>query len=143
MLADAHVLVVDDDADARELMRAVLEGRGAQVTTAASAGEALHVIQRQPFTILLADIGMPAQDGYALIQAIRALPRDQGCEIPAVAVTAYASLRERDAALGAGYNWHLAKPVDPEQLLALVASAVNSASKATAFDTRNPSRLGC
>jgi PAS domain S-box-containing protein len=128
-LADARVLVVDDQADARDLIRAVLEGRGAQVTTLGSAGEALHALQRRSFNVLLCDIGMPVQDGYALIHAIRALPPERGGRVPAVAVTAYASLRERDKALEAGYNWHLAKPVEPEQLIAIVASAIRPAAR--------------
>jgi PAS domain S-box-containing protein len=119
---DRRVLVVDDEADARELFRVILESHGAQVTTVGSAGEALHAIERQPFDLLLADIGMPDQDGYALIRAIRSLPADRGGRIPAVAVTAYVSMRERERALKAGYDWHLGKPVEPDHLMAIVVS---------------------
>ena len=78
--------------------------------------------------MLVADIGMPEQDGYALIHAVRTLPRAKGGTIPAIAVTAYASLRDRDKALAAGYTCHLAKPVEPEQLISTVALAVQSES---------------
>ena len=122
-LGGLHVLVVDDQADARDLARTVLEMHGAEVTTVASAGEALHALARQRFHVLVADIGMPEQDGYSLIHAVRALPPEQGGSLPAIAATAYASLRERARALEAGYGWHLAKPLDPEQLVAAVAAA--------------------
>lgn len=137
-LTDARVLVVDDEADARDLIRAVLERRGAQITTVGSAGEALHALQRRSFDVLLCDIGMPAQDGYALIHAIRALPAERGGRVPAIAVTAYASFRERDKALEAGYNWHLAKPVEPGQLIAIVASAIRPAVREANSSTIAP-----
>ena len=92
-LTGTRVLVVDDEPDARDLIRVALEVRGAQVTTAGSAGAALHLLTQQRFHVLLADIGMPEQDGYSLVQALRALPPHQGGQMPAVAVTAYASLR--------------------------------------------------
>jgi CheY-like chemotaxis protein len=125
VLSGARILVVDDEADARELLTAVLEPCGADVTTVASAGEALYALERDAFDVLLADIGMPEEDGYSLIRAIRCLPADRGGRIPAVAVTAYASVRERDHALKAGYNWHLAKPVETDQLVAIVGGAIN------------------
>jgi CheY-like chemotaxis protein len=128
-LAGARVLVVDDDPEARGIVRMTLEACGAKVTTVKSAGEALHALGSRRYDVLLADIGMPEQDGYALIEAIRALPPERGGTIPAVAVTAYASLRERDKALDAGYNWHLAKPFEPDQLTAMVASAVGTAAR--------------
>jgi PAS domain S-box-containing protein len=124
IFAGARALIVDDEADARELLRFILEAQGAEVTTARSAGEALYLFGRSRYDILIADIGMPEQDGNSLIRAIRSLPESEGGHIPAIAVTAYASLRERDQALEAGYGWHLSKPVDPEQLLAAVTSAV-------------------
>jgi CheY-like chemotaxis protein len=120
----ARALIVDDEADARELLRFILEAQGAEVTTARSAGEALYLFGRSRYDILIADIGMPEQDGNSLIRAIRSLPESEGGRIPAIAVTAYASLRERDQALEAGYGWHLSKPIEPEQLIAAVTSAV-------------------
>jgi PAS domain S-box-containing protein len=122
-LSGARALVVDDEADARELMRYVLETRGAHVSVATTMLEALDLLARETFDVLIADLGMPEQDGYALIRAIRALPESGGCRIPAIAVTAYASLRDRDQALTAGYNCHLAKPVDPDALVEAVVDA--------------------
>jgi CheY-like chemotaxis protein len=124
-LAGLHLLVVDDQADARELMRVVLQSQGAEVTTVDSAGAALHVLSRQQIDVLVADIGMPEQDGYSLVQAVRALDSPRTRQTPAIAVTAYASARERAKALDAGYGWHLAKPVDPHQLIAVVATAAH------------------
>jgi PAS domain S-box-containing protein len=122
-LRGAHILVVDDDADARDLVRLVLEMHGADVTTVASAGEALHVLSQRPFHVLIADIGMPEQDGYSLIEAVRALGPGCGGNLPAIAATAYASVRERAKALEAGYGWHIPKPIDPDQLVATVIAA--------------------
>ena len=129
VLTDARILVVDDEADARDLVKTALEQCGARVTTVASAGEALHVLGQQAFDVLLADIGMPVQDGYALIRAIRSLSTEQGGQIPAVAVTAYASASERDRALEAGYNWHLAKPMETDQLIVIVGNAIARGSR--------------
>jgi PAS domain S-box-containing protein len=123
-LSAARVLVVDDEADARELMRAMLESRGAQVATASSAHEALRALQHRAYDVLFCDIAMPGQDGYALIQQVRTLSAEQGGRLPAVAVTAYASLLEHDAAIKAGYDWHLAKPIDLEELVASVFRAI-------------------
>jgi CheY-like chemotaxis protein len=124
-------LVVDDEMDARDLIRLVLESQGAHVETVASAGEALHALSQRTYDVILADIGMPGRDGYSLIEAVRLLPRHQGGEIPAIAVTAYASIRERDQALAAGFNWHVPKPVDPHQLAATVVSAVRPTATAS------------
>jgi PAS domain S-box-containing protein len=124
-LAGIRVLLVDDEADTREVLRVLLEVQGANVTSASSAGEALDLLRRRPTDVLLADIGMPEHDGYALIEAVRALPTSEAI-IPAVAVTAYVSSRDRDRALKAGYGWHVAKPVDPDQLIAVVSAAARS-----------------
>ena len=121
-----RALVVDDQEDARELIRYVLETHGVRVTTTTSAGEALHFLAGENFDILISDIGMPERDGLSLIRAIRSLPEMRANRIPAIAVTAYATIRERDEALNAGYNWHLAKPVAPDQLIAAVAAATSA-----------------
>ena len=112
VLSGTRALVVDDHGDARDLIRYVLETRGVHVTTATSAGEALHLLERERFDVLISDIGMPEQDGLALVRTIRSLPKLPANRIPAIAVTAYATERERDEALTAGYHSHLAKPVD-------------------------------
>ena len=124
-LAGLRVLLVDDEADTRDVLRVLLEVQGANVTAASSAGEALDLLRRHPTDVLLADIGMPEQDGYALIEAVRALPTSEAI-IPAVAVTAYVSSRDRARAFKAGYGWHVAKPVDPDQLIAVVTAAAQS-----------------
>jgi PAS domain S-box-containing protein len=125
-LAGLRLLLVDDEPDTREVLRVLLEIQGATVTVASSAGEALDLLRRrQPTDVLLADIGMPEQDGYALIEAVRALPTPEAI-VPAVAVTAYVSSRDRARAFKAGYGWHVAKPVDPDQLVAVVAAAARS-----------------
>jgi PAS domain S-box-containing protein len=120
-LTGVRVLVVDDEEDARELARYVLESRGAVVMTTASAGEALHLLAHDRFDLLLADLGMAEQDGLALIRAIRGLPAHSiNRDIPAIALTAYTGRREREEAFGAGFALHLGKPVDPDQLIAAV-----------------------
>jgi len=124
-LAGLRVLLVDDEADTRDVLRVLLEVQGANVTAASSAGEALDLLRRQPTDVLLADIGMPEQDGYALIEAVRALSTSEAI-VPAVAVTAYVSSRDRARAFKAGYGWHVAKPVDPDQLIAVVSAAARS-----------------
>ena len=126
-LSGLRVLVVDDEPDARDVLRALLEVHGADVTVASSAGEALDLLRLGHSDVLLADIGMPEQDGYALIEAVRAMATPEAA-IPAVAVTAYVGARDRARAYESGYGWHLAKPVDPEQLVAVVSSAARSAS---------------
>ena len=123
VLSGVRALVVDDDPDATELTRYLLESRGALVVTCGSAGEALHLLSTDRYDVLVADIGMPEQDGMALVRALRSLPLGAANrDIAAIALTAYSGARERDEALAAGFTAHLGKPVDPEQLVALVSS---------------------
>ncbi|MGE5361784.1 MAG: ATP-binding protein [Bacteroidales bacterium] len=119
-LAGIRVLVVDDEPDARELVDAALTEFGAQVRTVASAQEAADVLQGWRPDVLVADIGMPVEDGYSLIARIRALPANDGGVTPAVALTAYAQRQDRIRALEAGYQEHLAKPASPIDLGAVV-----------------------
>ena len=121
-LAGLRVLVVDDQADARDLVATILERCGAQITTAASAHEAFEALQRGTFDVLLADIEMPGEDGLSLIRKVRSLSSQQGGTIPAAALTAYASAQDRLRSLEAGFQMHLAKPVQPADLTASVAS---------------------
>ncbi len=121
-LAGVHVLVVDDDPGAREVIARILQGLGARVTLAGSGPAALTLLfERRPH-VLVADLGMPEMDGYALIEQIRALDPHLGGRVPAVAVTAYASAQDRLRALHAGYQNHIAKPVEPEELAAVITS---------------------
>jgi len=123
-VAGLRVLVVEDSRDARDLIRAILEQCGAAVTTAASAAEALALFRRDPPDVLLSDIGMPDEDGYALVRAVRALPAERGGRTPAVALTAYARREDRIRALREGFTDHVSKPIEPQDLLTVLAAAV-------------------
>jgi PAS domain S-box-containing protein len=119
-LDDVRVLIVDDEADARLLLTAIMEGCGATVMTAASVPEALAALSRFKPHILVSDIGMPEEDGYSLIRKVRALGEEEGGKIPAIALTAYAREEDRMRALLAGFQVHVAKPVNPAELIAVV-----------------------
>jgi signal transduction histidine kinase len=121
-LKGVKVLVVDDDADARAVIQRMLAEPGAEVTTASSAAEALTLLSRERHHVLLSDIGMPGEDGYELIRKVRSLPVVAGGQTPAVALTAFARSEDRRRSLLAGYQMHVAKPVDRAELLAVVAS---------------------
>ncbi|MBD2079416.1 response regulator [Leptolyngbya sp. FACHB-17] len=125
-LGGIKVLVVDDDADTREFEAFVLEQAGAQVRAVASASEALLVLVQSKPDMLLSDIGMPEINGYMLIQQVRALSPQQGGQIPAIALTAYAGEINEQQALTTGFQKHLSKPVDPEILVQAIASLVRS-----------------
>jgi len=120
ILSRIRVLVVDDDADARDFLIAILEQYGAMATATASATEALERLQQMNYDLLLSDIGMPGENGYRLMRRIRALPSAQGGQIPAVAVTAYAREEDRMQALSAGFQMHISKPIEPRQLLKVI-----------------------
>jgi PAS domain S-box-containing protein len=120
-LNDLRVLVVDDEPDARELVAAVLTGSGAEVVSVGSAGEALEEMERQRFDVLVSDIGMPEMDGFSLISKVRQLSVECGGRIPAAALTAYAGIEDRKRVLSAGYQMHIAKPVEPAELTSAVA----------------------
>jgi PAS domain S-box-containing protein len=121
-LGGIRMLVVEDEPDTREFLKHLLESRGATVASAASAPEALDLFPAVRPEILISDIGLPAMDGYDLMQHIRQKDVREGGAIPAVALTAYARSEDRTRALLAGYQAHLAKPVEPAELLATLAS---------------------
>lgn len=122
-LAGARVLVVDDDPDAREVLRAILEDAGAEVRTTASARESRAVFAQSHPDLLIADIGMPEEDGYSLIRSIRRL--ESGAEhIPAIALTAHSRPEDIDQALASGFQLHIAKPIDSTRLISSVATLV-------------------
>jgi CheY-like chemotaxis protein len=100
----------------------ILEDCGCRVTTAASVAEALRNFREHPPEVLLSDIGMPGENGYDLIRKVRALPHQAGGDIPAAALTAYARPEDRRNMLNAGYSIHLPKPVEPAELVAVVAT---------------------
>ncbi len=115
------MLVVDDEPDARDVTSAALEQHGAEVTAVPSAAEALDALRRKGFDVLVADIGMPEEDGYSLIGKVRELQGELG-DLPAIALTAYAGDGDRLRALAAGFQLHLAKPVDSRGLASAVAA---------------------
>jgi CheY-like chemotaxis protein len=126
-LTGVHVLVVDDDADARDLIRAVLQYGGALVSAVASAEAALAVIERLTPDVLVVDIAMPERDGYWLIDAVRARPSAHGRGIPAVAITAHRQPHGPDRTLSAGFQAHLGKPIDPWEMCRVIASLARAA----------------
>jgi PAS domain S-box-containing protein len=117
-----RILVVDDEKDTLELIVFILEGCGASVRAASSAAEALEALTTWQPDILLSDIGMPQMDGYMLMRQIRAMPPEQGGEIPAIALTAYAGETDQRQVLKAGFQKHLTKPIDPADLAVVIAS---------------------
>ena len=119
-----HILVVDDDADILDLMKYILEDKGAEVVVVTSVREAIAALIAEPsrYNVLCADIGMADEDGFSLIRQVRAMGTEAGGQIPAVAITAYASDRERQQVMDAGFQMHIAKPVDPTQLIRAVAN---------------------
>jgi CheY-like chemotaxis protein len=123
-LDSVHILVVDDEPDARELLKEGLGQCGAQVTVAGSVSEALEAFRTAVPDLLISDIGMPDEDGYDLIRKVRALPAEQGGHIPAIALTAYARVEDRMRALRSGYQMHVTKPVEMAELVAVAASLV-------------------
>jgi CheY-like chemotaxis protein len=124
-LDGAQVLVVDDDADSREMLALVLERSGAQVSMAESASEAVSAFQRQRPEVLLLDLGLPDEDGFSLLRKLRALTSDGG-EIPAIALTGYGSPEDREQTRIGGFQAHLVKPVALSDMLDAVAQVLRS-----------------
>jgi PAS domain S-box-containing protein len=124
-LAGVRVLVVEDNADARELVTEILALAGARVELASSAEEALARVRDRAPDVLVSDIGLPIEDGYALLERVR---RD-GCLVPAIALTAYARAEDRERARGAGYDAHLPKPIDPAELVSMVVRLGTNGSR--------------
>jgi CheY-like chemotaxis protein len=120
-LTGLRVLICEDDADSRELLKEVLSGEGATVLAAAAAGEALERLRTFRPDVFVSDIGLPLVDGYALMRQVRDLPADEGGRTPAIALTAYAGIDDARKAFAAGYQLHVAKPVDPTDLAGRVA----------------------
>ncbi len=126
------VLVVDDEADARDLVATMLRSKGAEVVTAATGAEAVALIVSRPFTLMVSDIGMPQSDGYELIAKIR---RATGARaLPAIALTAYSREEDRRRALESGFQAYLAKPVEPEALVDLVDRLATQAGHQDGLD---------
>jgi CheY-like chemotaxis protein len=126
-LSGIHVLAIDDDEDALTLLRVVLELAGAEVTTVSSAVAALARIDEMKPEVLVVDLGMPEMDGFDFISRIRASSNPHVRKLPAAALTAFARSEDRTKALRSGFEMHLAKPVDPGELVASVATLVRRA----------------
>jgi CheY-like chemotaxis protein len=129
-LTRLRVLVVEDERDSRELLTLVLTQFGATVTAVGSADEALKAIQQHEPDALVADIGLPDQDGFTLMRKIRSMER-KGARMPAIAVTAYASLNDRQQAIDAGYDDHVGKPIEPDRVAAVLATVIQPRGKGT------------
>jgi CheY-like chemotaxis protein len=127
-LDGVRALVVDDEPDARDLVRRVLEEHGAVVSTVASGEQALGALEADPPDVLLSDIGMPGMDGYQLMRSVRASGSGHR-RVPAIALTAFARGEDRKKALLAGYQSHLAKPFDIAELVIVVAGLVDRTAK--------------
>ncbi|MFL6198146.1 MAG: response regulator [Thermoanaerobaculia bacterium] len=121
-LAGLHVLVVDDEADTRDLLFTALQQCGARVTTVPNVPDALACLDGELPDVLISDIGVPGEDGYSLIRKVRARGAERGGSVPAAALTAYARSEDRIRALSAGFQAHLAKPIDPAELVATIAA---------------------
>lgn len=114
--------MVDDEAETRGLLQFILEDCGSSVTTASSAAAALEAIREKTFDVLISDIGMPEEDGFSLIRKVRALDKEQGGQIPAAALTAYVGEEDQKKVLESGFQIHVPKPVDPSELVMVVAN---------------------
>jgi CheY-like chemotaxis protein len=121
-LSGIHVLTVDDEPDALMLVSEILEAAGARVTTAPSAEQALEKLTAETPDVIVADLGMPRMDGFAFINRLRGHDNASVREVPAAALTAYARSEDRMKALKAGFQIHLAKPIDPAELVTTIAS---------------------
>lgn len=123
-LDGVHALLVEDDDDSRKLLGTMLKRYGARVTSTKSAAEALRAFEDDLPDVLVSDIGMPDEDGYALIRKLRSLPVEKGGRTPAIALTGYASRKDRERALAAGYQQHMAKPIEQAEIIAAIAALV-------------------
>jgi PAS domain S-box-containing protein len=138
ILDGLRVLVVDDEADARELIKTILEQRGAEVTSVPSALEGLEALPRFQPDVIISDIEMPNEDGYALIKKIRELDPKEGGRTPAAALTAYARTEDRMRALLAGFQIHMPKPIEPAELIAVVANLAGRTGQGISESSTHP-----
>lgn len=129
-LKDLWILFVDDEADARTMISFILQINGARVTTANSTVEAMEILQnigehQSPPSVVISDIGMPNESGYALIEKIRGLPSRPSAQIPAIALTGFNRPEDKQNSLDAGFQIHLGKPIEPDCLIAAVIKAIS------------------
>lgn len=128
-LANLRILLVDDEKDARDVVEFILEQAGAKVIVAPSAREALTAFSQSKINLIVSDIGMPLMNGYMLIQQIRNMPAEQGGQVPAIALTAYAGEIDRQQAIAAGFQQHITKPVESEELIKAIVNLIKFSSK--------------
>jgi CheY-like chemotaxis protein len=121
-LKDRRILIVEDDSDTQELLKTVLGRHGARVTAVSSGARALAEIEHVKPDVIISDIAMAGENGYDVIKKIRSLGPEKGGHVPAIALTAYTGTSDRRQALLAGFQTHLAKPVEPDELLAVILS---------------------
>ncbi|MBN3926183.1 hybrid sensor histidine kinase/response regulator [Nostoc sp. NMS4] len=126
LLADTQILIVDDEPDIRDLITFILQDYGVQVTAVSSAQEALQALSESIPDVLISDIGMPKTDGYMLIREVRSRSPQQGGNVPAIALTAYAGEMNQQQALAAGFQMHISKPVDPDVLMKAIADLIEA-----------------
>ncbi len=127
-LAGVKIVVVDDERDARELIETLLAGCGAVVSCAASASEGVALVRSSRPDVIVSDIGMPERDGYEFIREVRSLDPASGGKTPAIALTAFARSQDRTRAMLAGYQVHVAKPIEPEELIATIKSLAHNSA---------------
>ena len=132
-LGSVRVLVVDDHADAREIVERLLRERGAEVVGVPAADRAIELLETRPFDVLVSDIAMPGRDGHDLIRTLRSRQK----MLPAIALTSFARPEDRQRALAAGYDVHLAKPLDPDRLINAIANLVIGVTAPEDTDGRN------
>jgi PAS domain S-box-containing protein len=140
-LQAVKILLVDDDEDSRNLIAFTLNQSGAIVTPVSSAAEALDVLKETRFDLLISDIGMPEMDGYTLMQQIRAMPPEQGGDMLAIALTAYAGEYDQRRAIAVGFQKHISKPVEPNALVRIVSATYASNMDGSAINRRNTTLL--
>jgi CheY-like chemotaxis protein len=124
LLTNVRAVLVDDDPDTREVLQTVLGSSGADVIAAESAAQGLAAIEQRAPDVIIADIGMPGEDGYSFIQKARGILAARGVHPPAIALTAYARLEDRERTLAAGFQRHIAKPADPRIVVLAVTELV-------------------
>jgi CheY-like chemotaxis protein len=120
-LTDIRVLIIDDEPDSRELLSVILSQARAEAMTVASAAEFLTALKSFQPDVVVSDIGMPEVDGYTLLRQVRSLLPEQGGQVPAIALTAYAGEIDRQQAIAAGFQRHITKPIEPDQLVVAIA----------------------
>jgi CheY-like chemotaxis protein len=141
-LGGVRVLLVEDHEAAREVISRLLAEYGAEVTATAGVAEALRAFERERSDVVLSDIEMPGEDGYALIRKLRALPLDRGGQTPAAALTGLSTFEDRARVLQAGFQYHVAKPVDARTLVSVVATLAARSEAVRKSRGRTPVSFG-